>query len=277
MATCSKVSAAKKGAFRHGEFRMLFQFKFQKPYALFLWVLPYLALLVLGGCSLSGKSSTKSLIGGVNVTNEKRNFAPVEGPSKIYVQDFKLDVSDLKTDSGVGGLTDQVSGSGGILGRLNQRMSRGSISGTAEDQVPQITLAMSESLISGFSKRGVPAERLPLAASEIPRDGWLVRGHFVEVDEGNRAQRAALGFGLGATQMEAQVEVADLSSKNPNQPFLIFGTNKEAGMKPGGFNPYVMAAKFHMEKKATVQDIQKTADEIVAEVLKSRDQAKSSN
>ena len=105
-------------------------------------------------------------------------------------------------------------------------------------------------------------------------DGWLVKGRFVEIDEGNRAQRAALGFGLGATQMVAQVEVTDLASKNPEEPFLIFGTSKEAGMKPGGFNPYVMAAKFHMEKKATAQDIQKTADEIVGEILKSRDQSR---
>lgn len=239
-----------------------------------LWLIPYFALLVLGGCSLSGKTSTKALTGGVNVTNEKRDSALAAGPSQIYVQDFKLDVSNLKTDSGVGGLTDQVSASGGILGRLSQRMSRGSISGTPEAQVPQIISAMSESLISGFKKKGIPAARLAEGTTDIPHDGWLVKGRFVEVDEGNRAERAALGFGLGATQMEAQVEVADLSSKNPKQPFLIFGTNKEAGMKPGGFNPYVMAAKFHLEKKATAQDIQKTADAIVDEILKAQNQAR---
>ena len=254
---------------------MLLQFKLQKLSSRSLWVLTFSSLLVLSGCSLSGNSSTsKKLTGGVNVTNEQRHAAAVSGPSKVYVQDFKLDVSNLKTDSGVGGLADQASGSGGILGRLSQRMSRGSISGTAEAQVPQIIMAMSESLIVGFKQKGIPAEGLPQGIAEMPRDGWLVKGRFVDIDEGNRAQRAALGFGLGATQMEAQIEVTDLASKNPEQPFLIFGTSKEAGMKPGGFNPYVMAAKFHMEKKATAQDIQKTADEIVGEILKSRDQSR---
>ena len=90
-------------------------------------------------------------------------------------------------------------------------------------------------------------------------------------DRGNRAQRAALGFGMGATQMDVKVEVMDLSAQDPGQPFLVFGTSKEAGMKPGGFNPYVIAAKFRMERKATVEDVQKTADEIVGEILKSRD------
>jgi hypothetical protein len=234
-------------------------------------LIPCVAVMVLDGCSLLRSSSSKSITGGVSVTNEKQGSASVGGPSKIYVQDFSLDVSDLKTDSGVGGLADQASGAGGILGRVSQRISRGSISGGAEVQVPQIIAAMSEELVSGFRKRGIPAERLkqdPVGGSGI---GWLVKGHFVDIDEGNRAQRAALGFGMGATQMDVKVEVMDLSAQDPGQPFLVFGTSKEAGMKPGGFNPYVIAAKFRMERKATVEDVQKTADEIVGEILKSRD------
>jgi len=253
---------------------MLNQQKWTPVRAQAVWMLPFFVLTFLSGCSLLGSSSTKKITGGVNVTNERQVAVSVGGPSKIYVQDFSLDVSDLKTDSGVGGLTDQVSGSSGILGRLSQRMSRGSISGNPEAQVPKIITAMSEALVSGFRKNGVSAERIRLGASGFSGDGWLVKGRFVEVDEGNRAQRAAVGFGMGATQMDAQVEVLDLGSQNPDQPFLVFGTNKEAGMKPGGFNPYVIAAKFHMEKKATVEDIQKTADEIVGEILKNRGQAK---
>jgi hypothetical protein len=230
--------------------------------------------MVLEGCSLLRSSSAKSLTGGVSVTNEKQGSARISGPSKIYVQDFSLDVSDLKTDSGVGGLADQASGAGGILGRVSQRVSRGSISGGAEAQVSQIIAAMSEDLVSEFRKRGIPAERLTQGAVGRSSIGWLVRGQFVDVDEGNRAQRAALGFGMGATQMAVKVEVMDLSAKDPEQPFLVFGTRKEAGMKPGGFNPYVIAAKFRMERKATVEDVQKTADEIVGEILKSRFQPK---
>jgi hypothetical protein len=39
-------------------------------------------------------------------------------------------------------------------------------------------------------------------------------------------------------------------------------------------NPYVAAAKFIMEKNATGKDVQKTADEIVAEMLKYEDKIK---
>lgn len=253
---------------------MLSGLKSLPPKIHFGWVFLCLAMIVFSGCSLLGDSATKKLTGGVNVTNKKYVSASVSGPSRIYVQDFSLDASDLKTDSGVGGLTDQVSGSGGILGRFSQRTSRGSISGNAEAQTPQIISAMSESLVAAFRKKGVTAERLTSGNGGMASDGWLVKGRFVGIDEGNRAQRAALGFGLGATQMVVQVSVSDLTGKNPNEPFLVFGTSKEAGMKPGGFNPYVIAAKFRMEKKATLDDIQKSADEIAGEILKGRDTLK---
>jgi len=63
--------------------------------------------------------------------------------------------------------------------------------------------------------------------------------------------------------------VSDLASPQPTQPFITFGTVKDPSMMPGAaYNPYALAAKFHLEKKATEQDIQKTADLIVDELLK---------
>jgi hypothetical protein len=99
----------------------------------------------------------------------------------------------------------------------------------------------------------------------------LINGVFTEVDEGNRLKRAVIGFGQGSTQMTVQIGVSDLASKNPQAPFIIFGTIKDPGKMPGAvvtMNPYVAAAKFVMEKNASSSDVKNTAKQIVAEILK---------
>ena len=96
-------------------------------------------------------------------------------------------------------------------------------------------------------------------------------GAFTEVDEGNRLKRAVIGFGQGSTQMTVQIGVSDLASKNPQAPFIIFGTIKDPSKLPGAvvtMNPYVAAAKFVMEKNASSKDVKNTAKQIVAEILK---------
>lgn len=223
----------------------------------------------LVGCQALGGKNGNRWQGSVDVRDERIAGNPTAtGLKTVYVANFDLETKDIKTDSGIGGVADEVSGSNGILGRLSQRFSRSSISGDAEQQTPQIISTMTEDLIASFREQGIPAQRIASTTGTLPADGWLVQGKFTDVDEGNRLQRAAVGFGMGATQMNISVAVSDLASTNPRQPFVTFGTNKDPGMKPGGFNPYAIAAKFHMEKNATAQDIQKTADQIVAEVLK---------
>lgn len=237
---------------------------------------PRSAVLIVGvllaGCqSLTGRSH--GLRGGIDIKNEKlASSSTVTGPRTVYVADFQLDAGNVKTDSGIGGVADEVTASNGILGRISQRLSRSSISGDAQQQTPEIVSAMANDLIESFRKQGIPAQRIDAASSDLPADGWLLQGKFTDVDEGNRMQRAAVGFGLGATQMAIDLSVSDLASANPRQPFITFATTKEASMKPGGFNPYAIAAKFHMEKNATDKDIQGTADQIVEEILKYKTQ-----
>lgn len=63
-----------------------------------LWVLPYLSLLILGGCSLSGDGSIRKLPGGFNLTHEKRLKVSVTSPFMVYLQDFTLMERPLKKD-----------------------------------------------------------------------------------------------------------------------------------------------------------------------------------
>ena len=236
------------------------------------------SLVLVAGCQGFDR---KKIMGGVEVQNEKVT-APtnVNSNTKIYVADFALAASDVKTDPLQGGIREELGlgggrgpmSGGGLLSRLKGD-SGPTLSGSAEDQAKQIVNGMAESLVKDFNDKGIPAERISGDQTQLPKSGWLIQGQFTQIDEGNRMERAIIGFGTGATSMDVQVGISDLASDQPKAPFAVFGTIKDPGKMPGAvatLNPYVAAAKFHMEKNATGKDVGKTADEIVTEVVKFR-------
>ncbi|QXP86067.1 DUF4410 domain-containing protein [Methylococcus sp. Mc7] len=229
--------------------------------------------VALGGC---GADRSRKLLGGVEVRNEQLGAVkPGEGPRTVYVADFALDAENIQGDPGVRGLLPGRSQSQrqGLLDGLGQRLRKPFGPGSPDDQAREIVDTMAAALVKSLSDKGLPAQRIASTTGALPRDGWLVQGMFTEVDEGSRLKRAVIGFGAGATSMDVQVGVSDLAGKDPRQPFIVFGTVKDPGKMPGAvvtMNPYVAAAKFMMEKNATGKDIEKTAEQIVDEILKYR-------
>lgn len=221
----------------------------------------------------------KSIVGGVEVKDRKGQTNTTPPGGMVYVCDFKLDSSQIQMDPTGNGLAGGLMnsgnsgggllGSGGILGRLKQR-GQPEVHGTAEEQAKQIVDKLAEDITQSLNKSHVPATRLSKCEEPPANQGWLVRGEFLVVDEGNRAERAAIGFGEGATRMDVSVTVADLS-KNSSAPLASFGTSKDPNRRPGAIvtmNPYALAAKFHMEKNATGKDVSQTAEEIATEISK---------
>jgi len=234
-------------------------------------------VIAISGCQHLSTSDSNGIRGGMRVDHEQLSGTASQGaPRKVYVADFKLDQATIKTDSGLGGVPDQVEQTGGLLGRLSQRkLFQSNISGSPEQKAGQIVNLMAEDLVKSLQDKGLAAERIGSMSGTLPKDGWLIQGNFTDVDEGNRMERSAIGFGLGATQMQVQVGVSDLASPQPTQPFMSFGTVKDPSMMPGAaYNPYALAVKFRMQKKATGEDIQKTADLIVDELSKHKDDFK---
>lgn len=230
-----------------------------------------ISMLTLSGCS------GKSFMGGIEVKNKSVKGSPNGSAHTIYVTDFAAP-ANLKLDptaSGLQGLINQGNTSangpgGGILSRLRQR-SQPTVHGTPEEQSAQIVNGLAEDLTASLRDKGFDAQRWNGQPGDLPKNGWLVKGEFNVVDEGNRLERAEIGFGQGATQMDVAVHVYDLAGKNPTTAFADFDTTKNPGMKPGGavtMNPYAAAAKFHMEKNATAKDIKQTGSEIAEEIAK---------
>jgi hypothetical protein len=192
---------------------------------------------------------------------------PATVPQTILIQDFELDYGNVQSDPG---LIDRLESRPRVLPipKLRQKDD-------PEQKAKNLVNLMSESLQKNFNDAGIMAQRVYLG-NGLPKEGWLVKGVFTEVDEGGRLKRAGIGFGAGATNMEVQVSVIDLAV-NPDAPFIIFGTVKDPKQMPGAvvtLNPYVAAAKFVLEKNAPEKDVKKTGKAIAQEIMKYREQLK---
>ena len=130
---------------------------------------------------------------------------------------------------------------------------------------------MSESITKNLNKAGFNATRLAPGAS-MPTDGWLIRGVFTEVQEGNRLQRAMIGFGQGATDLQV-VTKADNLAEGTISPLYRLETDAGSGKTPGAaptlvLGPYGAAARFVMAGQDLDQGVKQTAAKIAEGVTK---------
>jgi hypothetical protein len=212
--------------------------------------LSLLSVVLAGGC----KSA--------NVTSQ-REFAPVaaEKPQVVYVANFELGVQNIQHEDGL------LSNRPGPVGRIGSRLS-----GAPEDpatRAQQLVDLMADSLVKQLAKAGFNAQRL-IPGTPTPSQGWLVRGAFVEVQEGNRLRRAMIGFGQGETELQVVTTVNDLS-QGPPKPLYELATEASSGNKPGAapslaLGPWGAAARFVMSKHDLEKNVKQTASQVATQV-----------
>jgi len=172
-------------------------------------------------------------------------------PRTVYVQDFEV----AKPEGG---------SPEGALARVKEGQRTGKASQTAS--------SLSKAIVKEFSVSGFPSQRLAPDAA-LPKEGWLVRGVFYARDAkgGILTKLPARGASDAPPNTEVTVSVADLAV-SPASPFIVFGTAEalRGQAPPAGWNPYVVAAKFVVNKAHSSEDIQKLAREIVDTILKNK-------
>jgi len=129
---------------------------------------------------------------------------------------------------------------------------------------------MATSLVGNLRKAGLGAQRLR-PAEPWPASGWLVRGIFTQVDEGNRLRRAVVGFGAGQTRMQVAAAVDDLARGAPNK-FYDLKTSAESGKMPGAgplvmFTPAAVAVRFALAGGDLERNVEQAAARIAADVV----------
>jgi len=209
--------------------------------------------------------SNHSVVNGAVPADSKaeQQLQPTTQPGMVYVLDFTLDVSSIVPDSGVLDHRRWL-GEGPLerLGPLHKQVDPALAA-------PTLVNLLAASIAQELGKNLIPAMRLPQGQA-LPDSGWLVRGRFISVEEGNRVRRAVIGFGEGATDMQIDFEVCELG-RNPLTPFLVSSAESGSGKKPGAIvtmNPYVAAAKFVLAKNASENDVRQAGTEIALTIIK---------
>lgn len=219
-----------------------------KPFRFALFVFPvFLAVLLIS--SLTDVQSAQK--------------ASPDKSKTIYISDFELDAQNVQPDEGPGGRSGVLHGNGPL------RRATGHGTGDPAQQAKHIVNLMSDSLVNDFQKAGYAAQRLPAdSTTTLVGPGYLVKGVFTEVDQGNRVRRAVIGFGAGQVNMQLYVNVSDTA--HPQGNLYTLDKDETSGKKPGAvitMNPIVAGAKFVMEKNASDKVVKKTAKQISDEVI----------
>jgi hypothetical protein len=127
---------------------------------------------------------------------------PIKMPEKIYVQKFSMDGAKVEIDKQGKELEEYKQA---VVDLLHTRLV---------DRLPEIA--------SVEEYKGGP----------LPAEGWLIQGKFTWVNHGTKAARVLVGFGLGATKMETEVEVTELDAGNARK-FLALKTTGGSNAEPG--------------------------------------------
>jgi hypothetical protein len=178
----------------------------------------------------------------VKVTGRREIGAvPTAHPQVIYVADFALDPGSMRADSGNLPVAPIASDqSSDILARL----MRIPVQSSARQR--DLLTLMTASLVEDLRDLGLDAYPMRPGEKPPPVNGWLLRGRFTRVDEGNRLRRAIIGFGNGGKQLQLVVSLSDLAQATP-RPFCEMSVNAHSRRRPGALlslDPYVVTARF---------------------------------
>ncbi|MHC4493102.1 MAG: DUF4410 domain-containing protein [Planctomycetota bacterium] len=139
---------------------------------------------------------------------------PPPKPPVLLVYDFAVNLEDVDADS---------------WGMNAASSSPTTIS--RRELAERITRAFSESLAGELTGRGIPARRA-VATTPVPLYAVQLQGVFLAIDEGDEVVRTVVGFGKGASRVEARLRAYQRTSSGNR--LLGTATMEAAGSrKPG--------------------------------------------
>lgn len=156
-------------------------------------------LLLLSAVALTACSS-------VSVIEEKENaaLAPKAAPTQLFVGPFGVAKGSQFDVAAPRGKADARAELG--LGIVDGMLSRG--------------------------ERWIAPTKVLERGEKWPRKGILVEGTVIRAEQGSRALRIGVGFGLGRTHLDTSVSVFNLEASTKT-PWLTYKTTGGSNMEPG--------------------------------------------
>jgi hypothetical protein len=170
-----------------------------------------LSTLILFGCAKA------------TITPDERPSTLVrtaQRPDRIVVYDFTVSAENVTENQGP--IQRALRAAKGQDEQEQERLT------TGQDAAHEL----SQALVKELHSLGFNAENLP---RETPASGnvMIIDGQLLSANEGNRARRLIIGFGAGASSLETQVNVSQVSGGGAPVQLMSFKTHADSGKMPG--------------------------------------------
>ena len=153
-------------------------------------IMAALTLVLLAGCAPT------------NVQQTSENTGALPRPDRILVYDFAVSPDEVKLDEGLSAEIKQRYDGEQYTNRTPEELKVGHT----------VAYVVADELVKKIQSYGLWAER---AMGSPSRRGntLIIKGQFLTIDEGNRAERVAIGFSAGRTNVQADVQVFELTAR----------------------------------------------------------------
>jgi len=144
---------------------------------------------------------------------------PLPKPEHVLAYDFAVSPEVISIDESP-------------AARLHRRRAAAEAASSPEAVARQVQAAFSKELVKELQQASVPAAAVTEADSSPPPRSLQVKGEFTAIDQGNKTKRVLIGFGKGASDVQAHVTVSLVTEQEP-VTLLEFNVKSQSGKKPG--------------------------------------------
>jgi hypothetical protein len=156
-----------------------------------------------------------------NVQQQGTTLTQLPRPDLIMVYDFAVSPDEVKLDTG-------------LSAELMQKYAQYKGASPTAQEIKlghKVAEAVADELVKKIRSYGLWAERgfgYPYGKGKV----LMVKGQFVSIDQGNRTERVAVGLGAGRSDVQANVQIFELTPQGLQEVDTLRGTAK-SGYKPG--------------------------------------------
>jgi hypothetical protein len=176
--------------------------------------------------TLAQSDPANILVGATNVhtLSSYQGSEPLPKPDKTVIYDFAVPADAITMDRSAGAR---------LLGHGPLARLRGEPQDTSPEAVIEhVQASFAKAFIKELQKTSIPTERFENAGTTMPMHTLVVSGEFTLINQGNKSKRIMIGFGRGASDVQAHVKVSLTTDK---VPIVVseFELNSASGKKPG--------------------------------------------
>jgi hypothetical protein len=156
-----------------------------------------------------------------NVQQQSTTLTQLPRPDVILVYDFAVSPDEVKLDTG-------------LSSELMQKYAQHKGASPTAQEIKlghKVAETVADELVKTIRSYGLWAER-GFGYSSGRGKVLMVKGQFVSIDQGNRTERVAVGLGAGRSDVQANVQVFELTPQGLQQVDSMRADAK-SGYKPG--------------------------------------------